>query len=75
MMASWERDRRIVECVGIPVIVAGGLGPENVRAAIAASNPAGVDSKTRTDKPDGSRAKDLDRVRAFVRAARSATPD
>ena len=72
MTCSWELDRRIVECVGMPVIVAGGSGPENVRAAIAVSNPAGVDSKTRTDKSDGSHAKDLDRVRAFVRAARSA---
>jgi phosphoribosylanthranilate isomerase len=68
---SWELDRRIVECVGIPIIVAGGLGSENVQAAIAASHPAGVDSKTLTDKSDGSHAKDLDKVAAFVRAARS----
>lgn len=69
---SWELDRRIVESVGIPAIIAGGLGPENVRAAIAASHPAGVDSKTLTDKADGSHTKDLERVAAFVRAVRSA---
>ena len=69
---DWELDRRIVESVRIPVIIAGGLGPENVRAAIAASHPAGVDSKTKTDKPDGSHTKDLDCVRAFVSAARGA---
>jgi phosphoribosylanthranilate isomerase len=69
---SWELDGRIVESVHIPVIVAGGLGPENVGSAIRASRPAGVDSKTKTDKDDGSRRKDLDRVRAVVKAARAA---
>jgi phosphoribosylanthranilate isomerase len=69
---SWELDRRIVQSVTIPVIVAGGLGPQNVAAAIRASHPAGVDSKTRTDKPDGSHTKDLAKVQAFVTAAREA---
>lgn len=72
MTHSWELDRRIVESAGIPVIVAGGLGPENVAAAIAASHPAGVDSKTCTDKVDGSHTKDLAKVEAFVHAARAA---
>lgn len=67
---DWRLDRRIVETVRIPVIIAGGLGPENVRAAIAATHPAGVDSKTETDRSDGSHAKDLERVRAFVAAVR-----
>ena len=67
---DWELDRRIVESVGIPVIIAGGLGPENVCKAIAASRPAGVDSKTLTDRSDGSHTKDLARVRAFVEAVR-----
>jgi len=66
---SWELDRAIVASVRIPVVIAGGLGPENVRAAIAATRPAGVDSKTRTDKADGSHTKDLAKVRAFVEAA------
>jgi phosphoribosylanthranilate isomerase len=68
---SWELDRRIVESVGVPVIVAGGLGPENVAKAIATSQPAGVDSKSRTDKNDGSHTKDLARVETFVRAVRA----
>lgn len=70
---SWDLDRRIVESVDIPVIIAGGLGPENVAQAIRASRPAGVDSKTRTDKVDGSHTKDVDKVRAFVEAARFAS--
>jgi phosphoribosylanthranilate isomerase len=66
---SWELDRRIIETVRIPVIIAGGLGPENVKEAIQVARPAGVDSKTKTDKSDGSHTKDLQKVAAFVNAA------
>ena len=55
-----------------PVILAGGLGPDNVVAAIQAVHPAGVDSKTKTDRGDGSHVKDLERVRRFGEAARNA---
>jgi phosphoribosylanthranilate isomerase len=68
---SWELDRMIVERVSIPVIIAGGLGPENVVAAITAVRPAGVDSKTKTDKDDGSHSKDLQKVKQFVERAKS----
>jgi phosphoribosylanthranilate isomerase len=68
---SWELDRRIIESVGIPVIIAGGLGPENVQDAIRVAGPAGVDSKTKTDKNDPTHTKDLKKVSAFVTAARS----
>ena len=68
---DWSISRRIVDVVGVPVILAGGLGPENVANAIHQVWPAGVDSKTRTDR-DGSHAKDLDRVRRFHQAARAA---
>jgi phosphoribosylanthranilate isomerase len=67
---SWDLDREIVAAVDLPVIMAGGLGPENVAAAIAAVRPAGVDSKTKTDKNDGSHTKDLTKVKAFVERAR-----
>jgi phosphoribosylanthranilate isomerase len=66
---DWSLSRRIVDEVGIPVILAGGLGPDNVAAAIAAVRPAAVDSKTKTDRPDGS-GKDLEKVAAFVAAAK-----
>jgi phosphoribosylanthranilate isomerase len=66
---DWDLSRRIVDEVRIPVILAGGLGPDNVAAAIAAVHPAGVDSKTRTDRTDGS-GKDLEKVKAFVAAAK-----
>lgn len=67
---DWRVSRRIVELVHIPVILAGGLGPDNVRDAIRTVRPAGVDSKTKTDR-DGSHAKDIDRVRRFQEAALS----
>ena len=66
---DWNLSRRIVDEVGIPVILAGGLGPDNVASAIATVHPAGVDSKTRTDRTDGS-GKDLEKVKAFVTAAK-----
>jgi phosphoribosylanthranilate isomerase len=69
---SWELDRRIIDSVRTPVIIAGGLGPENIRDAIRATRSAGVDSKTKTDRSDGSHTKDLEKVQAFVAAVRIA---
>jgi phosphoribosylanthranilate isomerase len=40
---DWKISRRIVESVGIPVYLAGGLNRENVREAIDAVGPYGVD--------------------------------
>ena len=68
---SWGLDRKIAESVRIPVIIAGGLGPDNVIAAIRAVRPAGVDSKTKTDKDDGSHRKDLQKVKQFVERAKA----
>jgi phosphoribosylanthranilate isomerase len=68
---DWRISRRIVERVRTPVILAGGLGPDNVADAIRAVRPAGVDSKTRTDR-DGAHAKDIGCVRRFHEAARAA---
>src|SRR5262245_8883813 len=68
---SWDLDRKIVERVDIPVLIAGGLGPDNVVDAIKAVRPAGVDSKTKTDKDDGSHTKDLEKIRRFIARAKS----
>ena len=67
---DWSISRRIVEAVSTPVILAGGLGPDNVADAIKAVGPAGVDSKTKTDSADGE-TKDLQKVAAFVEQARA----
>ena len=74
---DWSISRAIVESVRIPVILAGGLSPENVADAIRAVRPWAVDSLTHTNRPlpDGGFRKDLDRVRAFVDAARAAAQE
>lgn len=72
LIHDWAISRRIVTEVKIPIILAGGIGPENASDAVRLVQPAGVDSKTKTDSPDGS-AKDLQKVAALVRAVRDAT--
>ncbi len=67
---NWTISKKIVNSVSMPVILAGGLGPENVEAAIKEVMPAGVDSKTKTDLPDGN-GKDIEKVKEFVRIAKS----
>jgi indole-3-glycerol phosphate synthase / phosphoribosylanthranilate isomerase len=50
------------------IVLAGRLGPDNVRAAIDAVNPWAVDAASRLEVEPG--VKDHDRVRAYVEAAR-----
>jgi phosphoribosylanthranilate isomerase len=68
---DWSISRRIVDLVRVPVVLAGGLGPDNVAEAVRRVRPTGVDSKTKTDR-NGSHAKDLERVRMFHEVARAA---
>lgn len=69
---DWNISREIVEQVQIPVILAGGLSPENVAEAISVVQPWGVDSLTHTNRslPNGGFRKDLERIRQFVMAAK-----
>ena len=69
---DWSMSRQIVEKLCTPVILAGGLGPDNVAEAIRVVRPAGVDSKTRTDLGE-THTKDLEKVRRFHAAARAAS--
>ncbi len=72
---DWSVSRRIVDAVSVPVILAGGLSPENVADAIAVVGPWGVDSLTHTNHwlRDGGFHKDLDLVARFAAAARRTT--
>ena len=71
---DWSISRAIVEQAKIPVILAGGLAPENVEEAIRQVHPWGVDSLTRTNEVlgNGKFRKDLERVKEFVVNAKSA---
>lgn len=64
---DWAVSRALVEASPRPVILAGGLTPANVRAAILAVRPAGVDSHTGVEGPDG--RKDAAMVQRFVEEA------
>ncbi len=66
---DWNISATIVATSAIPVILAGGLTPENVREAIRKVRPYGVDVHTGVKK-DGVR--NPDRTLAFAREARSA---
>jgi phosphoribosylanthranilate isomerase len=52
------------------IVLAGGLGPDNVAEAIRTVRPWGVDACSRLESRPG--RKDIERVRAFVEAARKA---
>jgi len=67
--------REVVARSRLPVILAGGLSPDNVGSAIAAVRPWGVDSFTHTDRAGHRGKKDIARVRAFVAAAMRAFAD
>lgn len=69
LVHDWDVSARVVDRVEVPVVLAGGLGPDNVGEAISVVQPWGVDSETRTSRADDRRRKDLDRVAAFVAAA------
>lgn len=56
-----------------PFVLAGGLGPDNVAAAIAACRPAGVDAASRLESRPGQ--KDPARIRDYCAAARDAFKD
>src|SRR5712692_1851335 len=67
---DWKVSRRLVEISPRPVILAGGLRPENVARAITEVRPAAVDAHTGLEDPNG--RKDVQLVRAFVEQARAA---
>ncbi len=70
LVHDWSISRRLVELSPRPVILAGGLNPRNVAEAIRIVHPAGVDSHTGVEGPDG--RKSAEKVRAFAENARRA---
>lgn len=67
---DWSVSRRLVEYAPHPLILAGGLHPDNVEQAIRTVGPAGVDAHTGVEDTKGN--KDAEKVRLFVERARDA---
>ncbi|MBI3795891.1 MAG: phosphoribosylanthranilate isomerase [Deltaproteobacteria bacterium] len=70
---DWRVSRRLVQISPRPVMLAGGLTPENVARAIREVRPAAVDAHTGVEDANG--GKDVRLVRAFVAQARVAFAD
>jgi len=74
---NWDMAAQLVQSSRIPVILAGGITPDNVFDGIMKVMPAGVDSCTGTNAVDAKRhsirfKKDLDKVKHMVDEARRA---
>ena len=75
--ADWDLSKEFVGQSAIPVILAGGLSPENVFEALLKVCPYGADTCTHTNRvnPDGKVIrfqKDFQKVRQFVQEVRRA---
>ena len=68
---DFERARRVA--VERPVILAGGLNPDNLADAVAKVRPAGLDVSSGVERQRGE--KDLELIHAFVRRARDQETD
>ena len=66
---SWDHRLLAGRDLGVPLILAGGLTPANVAAAITAARPWAVDTASGVESAPG--VKDAAQMRAFVAAARA----
>lgn len=64
---DWDRTRELVEKLSAPVVLAGGLTPENVAEAVETVHPFAVDVASGVEAKPG--RKDADAVASFVRRA------
>jgi len=74
---DWDMAKAVVQKSKVPVILAGGLSPENVYDALVRVQPAGADSCTQTNAKDQSDQairfkKDFEKVAKFVAEVRRA---
>jgi phosphoribosylanthranilate isomerase len=65
---DWTISRKIVESVSLPVILAGGLNPDNVTEAIETVRPYAVDVNSGVSNKDG--RKDPQRLKLFIERAK-----
>jgi len=66
---DWGKARSLVQSLQAPILLAGGLTPENVAEAIRLVHPWGVDVSSGVETGPG--VKDLAKVEAFIAACRT----
>jgi len=66
---DWDKARAFIQSCSTPVLLAGGLTPENVREAVERLQPWGVDVSSGVEARPGK--KDIDRVRRFIERCRN----
>lgn len=74
---DWNMALKLVNSSNIPVILAGGISPDNVFDGITYVKPAGVDSCTGTNAKDENGGlirfkKDFEKIKRFIKEVRSA---
>jgi len=69
MTCDWNKAKTLVKSMDKPVLLAGGLTPENVKEAIETVQPWGVDVSSGVELEPGK--KDMTKVKAFIAACRS----
>jgi phosphoribosylanthranilate isomerase len=65
---DWSISAKIAKKISAPVILAGGLTPGNVSAAILKVKPFAVDVNSGVENTDG--RKSLEKIKAFIRSAK-----
>ena len=70
LVHDWTLSARIVEQSRIPVVLAGGLTPQNVRRAISTVKPWAVDVHSGVETADGRKSEGL--IQAFIAEAKIA---
>ena len=68
MTHDWMVSRRIKDKIGLPVILAGGLTPENISRAVKIVKPYAVDVASGVELRSGE--KDPYKVKSFIKAAK-----
>jgi len=70
---DWEATRELRKKLSTPLVLAGGLTPENVAEAVATVDPFAVDVASGIERDDEPGRKDHDALDAFVREASHVT--